>query len=164
MNLDTQQRNFLIAGAALLAAFVAGGLAGGAITTVFGGREARHEDLEVRALHGGPLGAFELRAPAGLPHGGIFFEGVDRPFGPALDLSDEQQARVDSLLEDQREKADSLMAVMEPRLRALMDSTNAAIEAALTPEQRERFRRMQEDRRDVIIRRFVKPAPPPAAP
>ncbi|MGH7543139.1 MAG: hypothetical protein ACREK7_04300 [Gemmatimonadota bacterium] len=33
---------------------------------------------------------------------------------------------------------------------------------AFEPEQRERFQRMQRDRRDVIIRRFVEPAEPAA--
>lgn len=161
MNVDAQQRNLLIAGAALLAAFVAGGLAGGAVGVLIADRGQRHEDFEVRALHGGPLGTFELPAPPGLPHGGIFFERQGGPFGRELGLSEEQRARVDSLLDEQRAKADSLMAGMEPRLKALMDSTNAAIEEALSPEQRQRFRRLQRDRRDVIIRRFVEPAEPP---
>jgi len=160
MNIDAQQRNLLIAGAALLAAFAAGGLAGGAVAVAITDRGPRHENFEVRALHGGPMGAFELRVPPGVPEGGIFFERRGEPFGEELDLSEEQRTRVDSLLEAQRTKADSLMAAMEPRLKALMDSTNAAIEEALSPEQREQFRRMQRDRRDVIVRRFVRPAEP----
>ena len=56
-------------------------------------------------------------------------------------------------MEIQREKADSLLESMGPRLKALMDSTNADIEALLTEEQRERFREMQKRRHDVLIRR-----------
>ncbi|HET6341811.1 MAG TPA: hypothetical protein VFG78_06475 [Gemmatimonadota bacterium] len=161
MNIDAQQRNLLIAGAALLAAFVAGGLAGGAVGMAVADRGPRHGSFEVRALRGGPMGTFELPVPPGGPHGGIFFERHGEPFGRALDLSEDQRARVDSLLEEQRAKADSLMGAMEPRLKALMDSTNAAIDEELSPEQRERFQRMQRDRRDFIIRRFVEPAEPP---
>lgn len=157
MNVDAQQRNLLIAGAALLAAFVAGGLAGGAVGAMIADRGLRHEGVQVRAIR--PPGTFEIPAPARLPHGGIFFHRLDEPIGPGLGLSEDQQTRVNSLLEEQREKADRLMAEMEPRLKALMDSTNTAIEEALSAEQRDRFRRMQRERRDVIIRKFVEPAP-----
>jgi hypothetical protein len=49
---------------------------------------------------------------------------------------------------------------MGPHLKALMDSTNADIEALLTDEQRERFREMQTRRHDVLIRRRGVPGPP----
>ena len=77
----------------------------------------------------------------------------------SLDLSDEQRSRVDSLLEEQREKADQLLSDMEPRLKALHDSTNSAIERLLTPEQREEFERIKEERREVIVRSFIEPGP-----
>jgi hypothetical protein len=60
----------------------------------------------------------------------------------------------------QRQKADSLLGSMGPRLKALMDSTNADIEALLTDEQRERFHEMQSRRHDVLIRRRVAPGDP----
>ena len=159
MNIDAQQRNLLIAGSALLAAFVAGGLAGGAVAVVATGHGPRHAEIEMHAL-GGPGGPFEFPALPGPPHDDVFFESSHRPFGRALGLSESQQTRVDSLLDEQREKAERIMTQMEPRLKALMDSTNQAIEEILTPDQREEFRRLQRDRRDVIIRRFVGPPGP----
>ena len=53
-----------------------------------------------------------------------------------LNLTDSQRLAVRALLESQRPKADSAMAAVLPRLRAITDSTFAAIGALLTPEQR----------------------------
>jgi Spy/CpxP family protein refolding chaperone len=100
-------------------------------------------------------------APHG-PGGVVFYERLGDEFGAELGLDEEQAARVDSMMEVQRQKADSLLESMGPRLKALMDSTNADIEALLTEEQRERFREMQARRHDVLIRKRspVPPDPP----
>jgi hypothetical protein len=133
--------------------FLAGGLAGAAIS-LFAGRPhfSRHEAMERIALPDIPP------APHG-PGGIVFYKHLGDEFGAELGLDEEQAARIDSMMEVQRQKADSLLESMHPRLSALMDSTNAGIEALLTEEQRERFRDMQERRHEVLIRRRV-PAPP----
>jgi hypothetical protein len=98
------------------------------------------------------------------PHGpgAVFYKRLGNEFGAELGLDDEQAVRVDSLMGVQRQKADSLLESMGPRLKALMDSTNADIEALLTEEQRERFREMQTRRHEVLIRRRspLPPVPP----
>jgi Spy/CpxP family protein refolding chaperone len=156
MNVDSNQRNLLIAGAALLVALVVGGGAGALAT--MGIQHFRHVDVE-RVEFGGPFGPHGpgLPPPPGMPGADVFYRHQGLAFSDELDLSDEQQARVDSLLEEQREKADKLLSDMEPRLKALHDSTNAAIERLLTPDQREEFERIKEERREVIVRSFIEP-------
>jgi Spy/CpxP family protein refolding chaperone len=64
-----------------------------------------------------------------------------------LDLSDEQQTKLEAILraaEDERERA---LASCRPGLDSLRDKTDAEIEAILTPEQREEHRRFVERRR-----------------
>jgi Spy/CpxP family protein refolding chaperone len=147
------RRSIWIAAGVLALVFLAGGLAGAAIS-LFADRPhfPRQRMMERIALPEIPP------APHG-PGGIVFYKRLGDEFGAELDLDEEQAARVDSMMQVQRQKADSLLESMHPRLKALMDSTNADIEAILTEEQRERFRQMQERRHEVLIRRRV-PAPP----
>ncbi|HJU87308.1 MAG TPA: hypothetical protein VJ788_08080 [Gemmatimonadota bacterium] len=147
------RRSIWIAAGVLALVFLAGGLAGAAIS-LFAGRpeHPRHRTMERIALPDIPP------APHG-PGGAVFYKRLGSELGEELGLDEEQAARVDSMMEVQRQKADSLLESMHPRLKALMDSTNADIEALLTEEQRERFREMQARRHEVLIRRRV-PGPP----
>ena len=147
------RRSIWIAAGVLALVFLAGGLAGAAIS-LFARRPAfPHPPMMERiALPDVPP------APHG-PGGEVFYKRLGNALGEELGLEEEQAARVDSLMEVQRQKADSLLESMGPRLKALMDSTNADIEALLTEEQRERFRQMQMRRHEVLIRRRI-PAPP----
>ena len=56
-----------------------------------------------------------------------------------LNPTDSQRLAIRTLLEAQRPKADSAMATVLPRLRAITDSTFEAIGRLLTPEQRKRY-------------------------
>lgn len=148
------RRSIWIAAGVLALVFLAGGLAGAAISLFAGRPEYPRHRMERIALPDVPP------APHG-PGGIVFYKRLGDEFGAELGLDDEQAARVDSMMEVQRQKADSLLGSMHPRLKALMDSTNADIEALLTEQQRERFREMQERRHEVLIRRRV-PGPPEA--
>ncbi|HYO47706.1 MAG TPA: hypothetical protein VEY33_13565 [Gemmatimonadota bacterium] len=148
------QKSVSIAAAVLALTFLAGGLAGAAIS-LFARRSALPHDVMMERIH-----LPEVPPAPGAPGGAVFYKRLDREFGAELGLDEEQSARVDSLMEIQRQKADSLLGAMEPRLKALMDSTNADIEALLSDEQRERFHEMQARRHDVLIRRRVAPGPP----
>lgn len=57
-----------------------------------------------------------------------------------LDLTPQQAARIDTIMERQRPHMDSLRAVLEPQLRAAAEATRRQIEAVLTPEQVQKFR------------------------
>lgn len=156
LDLDSRDRSRILAAAVLLAVLAAGLFAGAALTLAF--RDPGHRVEHQERLR--------IAVPPGIPgdHEGVMFMRSREPFAAGLDLDPAQRARVDSLMNDQRRKAEQLMADMEPRMRALMDSTNSAIEEVLTPEQRERFRRMQDERREMIVERFKVPAPPPEPP
>ena len=60
-----------------------------------------------------------------------------------LDLTDEQRARIEQILERRHEAMDRMWAELHPRMRAEIDATNAEIERVLTPEQREKFQKMR---------------------
>ena len=155
MNLDARDRSRLLAVAILIAVFAAGLFGGAALALVF--RSPRHVEKEV----------FDVRLPPDHPafpgdREGVVFLRTPDPLMAELDLDEAQRVRVERLMEEQARKAERLMAATEPRMKALMDSTNAAIEEVLRPDQRERFRAIREERRDMIVRRFIRvPAPPP---
>lgn len=56
-------------------------------------------------------------------------------FYDSLGLSDRQRASIDSIMRANRPRTDAIMSEVMPRLRAVSDSTRAAIDAVLTPEQ-----------------------------
>lgn len=126
-----------ILGAALLvAAFVAGGLAGAAADRVFAERLPGHAARDTRPCRG-PQGTAEL-------------------FG-ALHLTADQQVRLDSILERRRVQMDAFWEREGPRLRALVDSTEQEIGRILTPDQRATFDRLRAEKRAFHSKRHGKP-------
>jgi Spy/CpxP family protein refolding chaperone len=153
MTIESRSSIWIAAGVLALV-FLAGGLAGTAIS-LFARRPALPHDVMMERIH-----LPDVPPAPGAPGGAVFYKRLGNEFGAELGLDGEQSARIDSLMDIQRQKADSLLESMEPHLKALMDSTNADIEALLTEEQRERFHEMQARRHDVLIRRRMAPGPP----
>ena len=56
-----------------------------------------------------------------------------------LGLTDDQRRRMDSVMERMRPRSESVLSAALPRLRALADSTDAAVREILTPAQRQRL-------------------------
>lgn len=121
------RRTRLLALASLLVVFVAGVLVGAA---------AEHARRE-RGFRGEPP-----RRP-GPPE--IF--AAQGELGRRLHLTAEQSDSIQRIILRDRAKADAIFREMRPRLRARFDSTSAAIDAVLTPEQRAEFRRLREEHR-----------------
>lgn len=71
---------------------------------------------------------------------------IARQLARDLDLSPKQQVQVDSIIARQMTAYDSLRREYQPRVRALMLATRAAIDSILTPPQRERLRAMSRTR------------------
>jgi Spy/CpxP family protein refolding chaperone len=72
-----------------------------------------------------------------------------------LDITTEQRADIERIMADRRNQIDALLEVHEPRMKAIIDSTNAEIHSLLTPAQLEelaerraewRARRQQAER------------------
>lgn len=61
------------------------------------------------------------------------------PYLERMDLTQEQHAKIKTILDAQRPKVDTVMSMVLPRLQALSDSTFAQIRGVLTPEQQTRF-------------------------
>ena len=129
------RRVWLLAAVVLVLTFVAGSLAGAAWERYHSAGARRHE--------GG----------RGQRHIG---ERMKERYG----VSDEQARRIEAIVQRRRPRVDSLMATVQPRLRAAFDSTNAEIRVLLTPEQRVKFDRDQARRRRNLESRHRPPAPP----
>ncbi len=65
-----------------------------------------------------------------------------------LDLTDEQRARIDSVLEVRHAQVDAFWDSAGPRLREIVDSTRAGIKDVLTPEQRDEYERLLQEARE----------------
>jgi hypothetical protein len=72
--------------------------------------------------------------------------GTARRLARELDLWSAQQVKLDSIIARQMTAYDSLRNEYQPRVRALMLGTRAAIDSILTPPQRERLRAMSRSR------------------
>lgn len=64
-----------------------------------------------------------------------------------LQLTAEQRARIDSLLDAQRADLEAIRGTTHPRIESVIAGTRREIEAVLTPEQRERMAELGERRR-----------------
>ncbi len=125
------RRMRLLAVATLVVTFLAGGLVG---TAVERARSPGRWSPPPEAGHGPRRGGPD-----------IFEAGSE--LSERLRLTPEQRDSIERIMERDRQKADALFREMRPRLRARFDSSRVAVEAVLTPEQREEFRRYREERR-----------------
>jgi len=111
----------------------------------------RHHRHAFLRYHGAPPammgpGGMGYRHPPGADGGdwefGMRRRMVDR-LSQELALSASQRERLDSLMERRAASFRRVREEMQPRLKALIDSSRAEIEGLLTPEQRERFRQLR---------------------
>jgi Spy/CpxP family protein refolding chaperone len=69
-----------------------------------------------------------------------------------LDLTPEQQTRIDAILADARRESLELRRQMAPQISHLMETAHARISQVLTPEQRKRFESYHAEHREHIRR------------
>jgi Spy/CpxP family protein refolding chaperone len=99
----------------------------------------------VFGLSGGAIAAFSVIAalhaavPQPFPRGP---EGPQPRFGGGPPIERQLARRLD-LTEDQRVRVHEILEHLRPRYAAVQESTRAAIEEVLTPEQRERWRQLE---------------------
>jgi Spy/CpxP family protein refolding chaperone len=117
----------LLAVLSLLVTFLAGAVVGGAVTRAHDHRWFMHGMPGMG--HGGPAG-HDLFAP-------------DGELGQRLHLTPVQHDTIERIVQSERKRAQELMREMRPRVHAHFDSTTAAIEAVLTPQQRQEFARFR---------------------
>ncbi len=65
-----------------------------------------------------------------------------------LELTEEQDTRVRSILAETREKLQALRRESEPQVIEIRRHADEQMQEVLTPEQWEQFRKMREERRD----------------
>ncbi|HEX6938895.1 MAG TPA: hypothetical protein VF158_05745 [Longimicrobiales bacterium] len=63
-----------------------------------------------------------------------------------IDLTPEQRARIDQVLERRRVQMDSFWVEARPQLRAIIDGAREEIRAVMTPEQRAEYDRLRAER------------------
>lgn len=75
-------------------------------------------------------------------------DGGERPgLFERLDLTAEQRAQVDAIMERRRREVDAFWQQHGPQLRTITDSARAEIRSVLTPEQRELEEQFRAERR-----------------
>jgi Spy/CpxP family protein refolding chaperone len=111
----------------LLVAFVSGALAGFATGRVL------DRGWPWQEHHPGRHGPARMFAP-------------DGPLGRRLDLSPDQRAEIEAILDQDGAKAKVIFDTMRPQLKALFDSTTREVREVLTPDQRQEFDRYVAER------------------
>ncbi len=102
--------------------------------------------------------AYRVRGPIGPPAmgAGFFVERLER----RLDLTPEQAAEIDAILERTHETAAEMRRDLRPRIEELMERTADEIRGVLTDEQREAFEKLrQRDRRRIELQMLGPPGP-----
>jgi len=116
------RRSRLGASASLLLVFAAGVAGGIALERLWLGPESR----------------------TGAEHDRRDFRPVIERFSEELELTERQQARIDTIVTDLRGRMREMWAEARPRYRAMVDSAKTRIEAILDEEQVEKYRRLLE--------------------
>ncbi|HEU0052876.1 MAG TPA: hypothetical protein VFQ39_06850 [Longimicrobium sp.] len=139
MNAFTSSRSRMIGMALLVAAFVAGGLAGAAFSRVLAAREPAAAVPAACERRGGPTTRL--------------LEEVD--------LTPAQRQRIEGVMAATRVRIDAFWKGAEgERFRGIVDSARGEIRGVLTPEQRSEYDRLVAEHRD---RRREKEQGAPAA-
>lgn len=131
-NSNAPGRTRLIGVVLLVATFLAGGFSGAAVE-----RRASAAPAAARPEAKVDLAKQEEERPHGR-RARIFDQ---------LDLSPEQRAAIDSILQDGREKVDAYWKETEPGYRALLDTTRAHVRAVMTSEQLVEYDRLRAEHR-----------------
>lgn len=126
-------RSKLIGLAMLVAVFVAGGLGGAAFSRV----------LEA----GEPARAAAGNCERGGPGGGRGRGGPSTLLLQQVDLTADQRARIEAIMERGHQRIDAFWDTDGKRLRGIVDSTRAEIRAQLTPAQRAEYDRLVAEHR-----------------
>jgi Spy/CpxP family protein refolding chaperone len=124
----TSRRARSIGMAVVVLSFVAGAFAGAATMQVVGADEPRTFGRPGEGRHGPPF--------------------LDR-----LELTAEQRAEVDQILERRRAQMELFWTKHRPALRGIADSARAEVRAVLTPAQRELEERFMGERREQFEKR-----------
>lgn len=119
------RRSTLGASVALLLVFAAGVAGGVALERTWLSQGTAAEDGEHEDRDGYPKPVIER-------------------FSEELELTADQQARIDTVIDDLREEMKAMWAEARPRYREMVDSAKARIEAVLNEEQVEKYRRLLE--------------------
>jgi Spy/CpxP family protein refolding chaperone len=101
-------------------------------------------------------GPFHGHGPFATPGAGHGLGSREWPGGPRrsfaermqeeLDLTAEQQARIAAILRDSFEEGRKLREAFHPQIEAHMERTAKRIDEVLDPAQREKFKRLREER------------------
>lgn len=127
--LSLPRRARLLGLALLVTTFLVGTLAGAAFSRALVAREPAPP----------PVPGWHCHGPHGGKKGSAIFD--------QLDLTPQQRAQVDRIMERRRAETAAFWERDGARLRGIVDSTRAEIRAVLTPEQREKYERLRAEHR-----------------
>jgi Spy/CpxP family protein refolding chaperone len=129
MDAGSPRRTRLVGLVLLMAAFVVGAIGGAAFERTLGAREP---------VPSAPCNN-TMSNPLQRPPGTLAIDHIE--------LTAEQRQRIDRILDRRRTETDSVWRAQKPRLRGIVDSTRAEIQALLTTEQRAEYDRLVAERR-----------------
>lgn len=102
---------------------------------------------------------YDARRPFdGPPRGGTRHDFHAERLDQLLDLTPEQERRIEEIRRESRAQSEALHEQMLPKVREHMERTRQRIEEVLTPEQRQKFNELAEQQR-ARFERFVLEGP-----
>lgn len=140
--MNSAEKNKLMTALVLMGVFLAGVVSGAAALHLVAPDTASARDAARRSLEADDRDADRRRGPDG---GGF---AISRLLYEELELSAEQEARIDSILDRREERAHELFGQMRAVMRSQFDSTVSEVEEILTPDQTERFERLLAEMRE----------------
>ncbi|HEV2180274.1 MAG TPA: hypothetical protein VGR59_08135 [Gemmatimonadaceae bacterium] len=93
----------------------------------------------------GPFGPFAFMHDG--PNADSVRTRMRAEFARQLNLTPDQQARIDTIMQRRMAVLDSIRKTTMPQIRTLIGATQAQIDSVLTPEQRVQFQSLRQHRR-----------------
>lgn len=115
---------------------------------------------------GGMFGAFHLRRHIALgpPHSGEVGDRMREHFRRALDLTPEQEKKIAPIVESTTSKLEAIRVETAERVRTVMEDSKREIAPILSPEQKQKLDKLENEHRRMMLKHGFGPEPPPHGP
>ncbi|HVF70353.1 MAG TPA: hypothetical protein VM940_01985 [Chthoniobacterales bacterium] len=110
---------------------------------------------------GAMFGAFHLRRHIvlGPPHSGDVGDRMKEHFRRALDLTPDQQTKIQPILEATSAKLETIRVETAERVRTVMEDSKREVSPMLSPEQQKKLEKLEAHHRKVMLHHGFGPHP-----
>ena len=110
---------------------------------------------------GAMFGAFHLRRHVvlGPPHSGDVGGRMKEHLRRALDLTSEQEAKIQPIVESTSTKLEAIRIETAERVRTVMEDSKREIAPFLTPDQQKKLEKLEAEHRKVMLHHGFGPGP-----